>query len=259
MDTSLKFLPPSICIRVTKRCNANCDFCQAPFDTKDEPRFGELQDFIRFFARKGVRSLKLSGGEPTLRHDLPDIVSSIYDYGMRPSIITNGVIIAPIVIDSMKRANGEIKISIHHYSEEKNNHVLGADYGARVLNNAEHIAMEGVMLSINTVLTPPFELDLRKMTSFAKDMGASKITFIPVIPRGRARDVNGYDIDLSTLEKVKEKINRVIEKEKDIMVKKIDLYKKQYWILEVNGNLYQESKCELEDKLMFTKAEMIGL
>src|SRR4029077_21048540 len=66
-------------ISVTDRCNFRCTYCMPPEGLKwlsksEVLRFDDLPRLLALFVRLGVRSLKITGGEPTVRADLPVLV-----------------------------------------------------------------------------------------------------------------------------------------------------------------------------------------
>jgi cyclic pyranopterin phosphate synthase len=66
-------------ISVTDRCNYRCTYCMPEdgidhVDRADILSFEEIAEIARCFARLGVRRLRLTGGEPTVRRDLLDLV-----------------------------------------------------------------------------------------------------------------------------------------------------------------------------------------
>ena len=85
-------------ISVTDRCNLRCFYCIPQEEVEWLPRaeilsFEEIERFVRIVAALGIRKLRLTGGEPLLRKDLPKLVEKlvavpgITDVGMT----TNGV------------------------------------------------------------------------------------------------------------------------------------------------------------------------
>jgi cyclic pyranopterin phosphate synthase len=87
-------------ISVTDRCNFRCTYCMPAeglaWLPKDEIlTFEELTRLLALFVRLGVRSLKVTGGEPTVRADLPTLVRMFRDVGpdLDISITTNGVLL----------------------------------------------------------------------------------------------------------------------------------------------------------------------
>lgn len=64
-------------IEVTQRCNLRCSFCFADSGRGDsqEPDMGSIRDSLEhLLGASGAVNIQLSGGEPTLREDLPEIV-----------------------------------------------------------------------------------------------------------------------------------------------------------------------------------------
>ncbi len=70
-------------VEITSRCNLNCPVCFAgSAETGNDPDMATLRRmFDQTLARTGGCNLQLSGGEPTVRHDLPQIVRAAKDAG----------------------------------------------------------------------------------------------------------------------------------------------------------------------------------
>jgi MoaA/NifB/PqqE/SkfB family radical SAM enzyme len=86
-------VPLSVILQVTKRCDFNCGFCSETLQMTD-PTLDQL-DTIRA-GLGGVARVFMSGGEPLLRRDLPEIVDmySGFIIGL-PTNATRGLVIAP--------------------------------------------------------------------------------------------------------------------------------------------------------------------
>ena len=87
-------------ISVTDRCNFRCTFCMPAEGLDWLPKaeilsFEELTRLLSTFVRLGVRSLKITGGEPTVRADLPKLVGMFREVGpdLDISITTNGLLL----------------------------------------------------------------------------------------------------------------------------------------------------------------------
>jgi cyclic pyranopterin phosphate synthase len=85
-------------ISVTDRCNLRCSYCIPQEKVEWLPRegvlsFEEIERFVRIVAPLGIRKLRLTGGEPLLRKDLPDLVErlvavpGIADVGMTTNAV----------------------------------------------------------------------------------------------------------------------------------------------------------------------------
>ena len=86
-----------ILLEVTKRCNLRCRFCFADGGRPDtDPTMEELKDAVRDIVRQcGTPLLQLSGGEPTLRDDLPELVRFAKEAGCSyVQLNTNGIRLA---------------------------------------------------------------------------------------------------------------------------------------------------------------------
>jgi molybdenum cofactor biosynthesis enzyme MoaA len=82
----------TIGVDVTHRCNMECSNCYSPVRTIPDVA---KEDLIRFFSRLGQKTeIRLTGGEPTLRSDLPELIRAINDLGHRAAIMTNGLRLA---------------------------------------------------------------------------------------------------------------------------------------------------------------------
>ena len=87
-------------ISVTDRCNLRCTYCM-PLEAIFKPReellaFEEIARVAAVAASLGVRSIRLTGGEPLLRRDLPELVRQLrLVAGIEElSLTTNGLLLA---------------------------------------------------------------------------------------------------------------------------------------------------------------------
>lgn len=89
-------------ISVTDRCNFRCRYCmpRESFESSSYLRRSELLSFeeIRRVAERfvglGVQKIRLTGGEPLLRRELPQLVRSLSELGVDLALTTNGVLLA---------------------------------------------------------------------------------------------------------------------------------------------------------------------
>tara|TARA_S200000501_G_C20862192_1_gene760337 strand:+ start:106 stop:1101 length:996 start_codon:yes stop_codon:yes gene_type:complete len=89
-------------ISVTDRCNFRCRYCM-PREVfgKDFPflerggimSFEEIDRLVGIFINLGVEKIRLTGGEPLLRKNLPDLVSMLSMRGVEIAMTTNGVLL----------------------------------------------------------------------------------------------------------------------------------------------------------------------
>src|SRR2546428_511711 len=91
----------SLRVSVTDRCNMRCRYCMPEDDYVWLPResiltFEEIARLVGVFAGLGVHKVRLTGGEPLLRHDLPTLVEMIARDARITDLAptTNGVLLA---------------------------------------------------------------------------------------------------------------------------------------------------------------------
>jgi cyclic pyranopterin phosphate synthase len=87
-------------ISVTDRCNFRCTYCMPAEGLAWLPRaellsFEEIARLVAIFASLGVQAVKLTGGEPTVRNDLPALVRMVRTAGpdLELSMTTNGILL----------------------------------------------------------------------------------------------------------------------------------------------------------------------
>lgn len=105
----------------TEECNARCYHCYQPtIRVKGNPRQRQTNqisqeaflEFVENALSLGVRSVKITGGEPLLRADLGDLVRGLRKLGVNISIETNGFLIDEMVADMLVEQEVEVSISL---------------------------------------------------------------------------------------------------------------------------------------------------
>ena len=106
----------SVRVSVTDKCNFRCTYCMPAeglewLGRSEILTFEEIARLVRVLASLGVDEVRLTGGEPLVRRDLPKLVSMLSEIpGVRDlSLTTNGVLLdrlaGPLVAAGLKRIN----------------------------------------------------------------------------------------------------------------------------------------------------------
>ena len=88
--------PVGLLAELTHRCPLQCPYCSNPLEmdrANIELSTAEWQDVLKQAAELGILQLHLSGGEPTARKDLEEIVKTAADVGLYSNLITAGVLL----------------------------------------------------------------------------------------------------------------------------------------------------------------------
>jgi MoaA/NifB/PqqE/SkfB family radical SAM enzyme len=87
-------IPVAVRINLNNRCHSRCHYCSFWSTSSDELSTSEWRTVIFDLARLGTRRLSLSGGEPTLRRDLAEIVAAAVSSGIATELNSTGFLFA---------------------------------------------------------------------------------------------------------------------------------------------------------------------
>jgi cyclic pyranopterin phosphate synthase len=180
-------------VSVTDRCNLRCTYCMSEHMTflpkADLLSLQELDRVCSVFVRRGVRHLRLTGGEPLVRRGFMDLVESLSRHLKSGALeeltlTTNGVRLAEfadgLAAAGMKRVN----ISLDSLDRATFARIVRGDMLDKVLDGVAAAKAAGLKIKINTVaLKNGNEAELPELISWAhaRDMD---ITLIETMPLG---------------------------------------------------------------------------
>jgi cyclic pyranopterin phosphate synthase len=150
----------SLRISVTDRCNFRCTYCMPAEGLEWMPReellrFEEIARLVRIAAGLGIRKLRLTGGEPLVRRDLPTLVGMLSEIdGIRDiGLTTNGVLLPEQAADLARAGLHRVNVSLDSLTRERFEQIVRRDALADVLRGLEAAAghFEGPV-KVNTVL-----------------------------------------------------------------------------------------------------------
>ncbi len=106
----------SVRVSVTDKCNFRCTYCMPTeglqwLGREEILSFEEITRLVRLLAGLGVEEVRLTGGEPLVRRDVPELVAMLAEVeGVRDlSLTTNGVLLdrlaSPLVAAGLRRVN----------------------------------------------------------------------------------------------------------------------------------------------------------
>jgi len=110
---------------ITDRCNFRCRYCMPEEGMRWLPRedllsFEELERVARVCVeRYGFESIRITGGEPTVRAHLPRLVERLAALGVEVSMTTNGASLALIAGDLARAGLGRINVSCDSLRPER--------------------------------------------------------------------------------------------------------------------------------------------
>ena len=177
-------------LSVTDRCNFRCVYCLpdgCPRGTSALLSAAEIERLARAFAGLGVWKVRLTGGEPTTRQDLVDLVGRIAGIAgvRRVGLTTNGYRLAEMA--GALRAAGltSLNVSVDSLDPERFAGLTGFPHLERVIAGVEAALAAGIpSIKVNAVLLQGFcELELDRFLSWARDVPLS-VRFIELMQTG---------------------------------------------------------------------------
>jgi PqqA peptide cyclase len=139
---------------LTHRCPLQCPYCSNPLDLRkgaDELATAEWMSVFSQAADLGVLQVHLSGGEPTLRQDLEDLVAALSPRGVYTNLITAGVTLTKSRIEALAgRGLDHVQLSLQAVDPPTSNRI-GNYKGslAKKLETARWVREAGLPLTLN--------------------------------------------------------------------------------------------------------------
>src|SRR5487761_1300666 len=177
-------------ISVTDRCNIRCFYCMPDGVVQFKPRselltFEEIERFVEVAASLGIHKLRLTGGEPLVRHDLPVLVAGLAKV---PGIVdialtSNGILLAEQAQALRDAGLHRLNISLDTLSPETFRRISRRDGLERVLEGivaAIRVGFDKIKLNAIAIkdLTEP---DVVPLARFARRHGL-ELRFIEYMP-----------------------------------------------------------------------------
>jgi GTP 3',8-cyclase len=180
-------------LSVTDRCNLRCSYCMPEPDYVWLPRedilqFEEIERLVELFTSLGVDKVRLTGGEPLLRRELPDLVDRL---ARRPAIrdlamTTNGVLLAPHAQALRDAGLHRLTVSLDTLDPERFRNLTRFDELDRVLDGIATAAPLFPGLKLDTVMIRGVnDHEIVPLIEFARGHGA-EIRFIEYMDVGGA-------------------------------------------------------------------------
>ncbi|QDU30521.1 Cyclic pyranopterin monophosphate synthase [Anatilimnocola aggregata] len=180
----------SLRISVTDRCNIRCFYCMPEENVRFRPRhelltFEEITRLARVMASLGVNKLRLTGGEPLVRAELPKLVAQLAAVpGIHEiALTTNGILLAEQAQALKDAGLTRVNISLDAMTEETFRRISRRDGLDRVIagiHAAKHVGLAPIRL--NTVAIKGItEPEIPALARFARDEQL-ELRFIEFMP-----------------------------------------------------------------------------
>ena len=176
-------------ISVTDRCNFRCTYCMPPEGLEWLPRselltFEEIERVARLVVERfGVGSIRLTGGEPTVRARLADLVAMLAPLGTDLALTTNGVSLGLLAGDLADAGLRRINVSLDSLRAERFREITLRDDLHRVLDGIDaalSVGLDPVKVNV-VVMRGRNDDELLDFAEFGRRKGV-EVRFIEYMP-----------------------------------------------------------------------------
>jgi cyclic pyranopterin phosphate synthase len=191
-------------ISVIDRCNFRCQYCmpaeQFGPDFEFLPRsalltYEEIERVAKIFVNLGVKKIRLTGGEPLLRKDLPLLISKLAGIkGLNDlALTTNGVLLSKLAIKLKESGLRRVNISLDTLDDELFGKINGRGVGTGpVLEGIAAAKLAGLGIKINMVVKKGLnDTEIIPMAEYCKRNGL-ELRYIEFMDVG---STNGWKMD----------------------------------------------------------------
>ncbi|WP_016731793.1 GTP 3',8-cyclase MoaA [Saccharolobus islandicus] len=198
-------------ITLTHVCNFECFFCHMEGEEGDNYILSKEDILLVAKVAKnfGINSVKLTGGEPTLRRDLVEIVRGLKQLGYRDvSMTTNGFLLKDLAYKLKLAGLDRINVSLHAISRETFKKITGVDAFDRVIEGIKSAIDVGLVpVKLNFVANRRNREEVFKFIELSQNLGVNEIHLIELHPVGLGKLAFKEHDDLREIEEYIEKIS----------------------------------------------------
>lgn len=170
---------PLVTLYVTERCNSRCVTCDYWRYGRGDMRVEAVARLVPNFAQLGTEIVLLSGGEPLLNPEWAQIAQLLKSNGLKVWLLTSGLSLAK----NARRAAqlfDTITVSLDGTNRATYAAIRGLDAFDQVCTGIRAAAAHGVPPSLRVTLQRANYRELRGFVDLAKQIGASRVSFLAV-------------------------------------------------------------------------------
>ena len=198
-------------ISLTDNCNLRCFYCMPEESYDFTPgsklmKASEIVTLSKIFVAEGVKKIRLTGGEPLVRKDAAQIISSLSKLPVALSMTTNGTRLKEFIHVLADANISSINISLDTLVEDKFMLVTRRNLFRSVMDNISLLLRQGMEVKINVVVMKGFnDNEINDFIAWTKDIPV-QIRFIEFMPFSGNRWTSNKVFSLAEiLETIKEK------------------------------------------------------
>src|ERR1039458_8038436 len=176
-------------ISVTDRCNIRCFYCMPEHAIEFVKRseildFEEIERFVRIAVALGIVKLRVTGGEPLVRRDLPELIRSLAAIpGIRDlALTTNGVLLPGLAEPLYEAGLRRVNVHLDSLDRERFIQITRRDEIGKILAGLDLCKRLGYRIKLNAVAVKNLvEPDIVPLARYARENGF-EVRYIEFMP-----------------------------------------------------------------------------
>ena len=183
-------------IEVTSRCNLRCIHCYA--ESHEEPTYelntASIIDWLNQAFDLGCRKIQFTGGECTLRKDLPELISFARKKGFVViEIFTNATLLDESMIQFLLKNKIRVAVSLYSYKASTHDHICGIPGShKKTIESLKLLLAHGVKVRGSIIAMKQNEKEIKATEFFLSELGAPSGPADPIRPCGRGRSMENW-------------------------------------------------------------------
>jgi radical SAM protein with 4Fe4S-binding SPASM domain len=199
-------VPYRIDLAITYDCNLKCVHCYNEDRNPVELSTAQWKEVMKKIWDLGVPHVIFTGGEATLREDLPELIGFGESLGMVTGLLTNGVRLADrdYVQVLLEAGLDHVQITLESSDRQVHNSITGADSYDDTVSSIRNCLEAGIHTITNTTITKLNIDGISRTAEFASELGLEAIAANAVIRSGRSADgelaVSPVELEMAMLQ-----------------------------------------------------------
>ena len=165
-------IPYAVLCELTHRCPLSCPYCSNPVQLELKSNEIDTETWKKALSEAvkiGILQAHFSGGEPTARKDLEELIAHACKIGLYTNLITSGVLVTEERLKKLYDAGlDHAQISIQDTDPDNSNKIAGFKGHEKKINTCKLIRKVGLPLTINSVMHRQNLHNLKDMIELAK-------------------------------------------------------------------------------------------
>ncbi|RLF13839.1 MAG: hypothetical protein DRN06_08020 [Thermoprotei archaeon] len=202
---------------VTGNCNLRCPHCyvDAPTSPLNELTASEAMNVVEELVRLEVPAVFISGGEPLMRRDIYDVLSSLSEHGVLTVLSCNGLLLSEGIVKRLGRC-GVWFVAVPLYGPPQlHDNITGVEGSfVRIVEGIKACVEEGMHVCVKTLVSSRNYDHIPYLLEKCLELGVKAFYICDLVNLGRAKTLNKEKLPPSRWMALLDKLVKLVKEEK---------------------------------------------